>query len=300
MFPSRCRGLFNASAASRFTPRFLKREKKQKHPRLPAVVPFLLLICLLAYPFFQQPVVVFAQDRAAITRVREYIPSTGILPEFEVYYPQISFGGNPNQLQTANAMMREYALQRSLLHRQAANSGALDNIPSGPVVIDYQIMRNSGGFFSVVFDEADSPSLSLANLPPHGFTVRLSDQKVCQLADLFLSNTNYTSLLDQEISRMLQRPFEAVSFHSPFFLTDDCIVLLPEEGMNEDVWPGLEPVEVSLSAPAVVRKLAIGLSVGHTRIDAPDHFDKDGKEKPQVSSEDAQMDVQEEESGGID
>lgn len=299
MIPLRCRGLFNASAASRFPLRFnVLRKNMKKRRRLPVAVPFLLLICLAVTSFFEQPVVVFAQDRAVVTRVQEYFPPTESSPEFEVYYPQISFGGNPNQLQTANAMMREYALQRCFLCRQAVSSNSLA-LPPEAKVVDYQIMRNSGGFFSVVFSESPSQNSSLANLPPHGFTIQLSDQKICRLADLFLSNTNYTSLLDQEISRMLQRPFEGLSFDSSFYLTDDSIVLLPVNGVNEENWPGMEPISVPLTAPAVSRKLTIGLSIGHTRTDSFGGFS--GKnEKSEVSPEDIQMDVQEEQSAEID
>ena len=91
MIPLRCRGFFNASAASRFLLHFnCLRKKTKKRRQLPVVVPVLLFFCL-AVPFLQQPVVVFAQDRVAVTRVREYFPPTESLPEFEVYYPQISW-----------------------------------------------------------------------------------------------------------------------------------------------------------------------------------------------------------------
>ena len=298
MSPLRFRRQCCASTASRF-PLCFQGKQNKKRRQLPAAVPLLLLICLLAFPFYRPPVVVYAQDRVAITRVREYIPSAGddgTISEYEVYYPQLSFGRNPNQLQIANAMMREYALQRCLLHRQAARLRGPGENPPENVTIDYRVMRNSGGYFSVAFQETEA--LSLANMPPQGFTIRLADQKVCQLADLFLSNTNYTSLLDQEISRMLQRPFEGISFDTPFYLTDDSIVLLPEGEMNGDGWPGLEPVQVSLSAPAVVRKLAVGLTTGHTRAEPFGGLNK--TQESQVPSEDAPGGVQGEESMEID
>lgn len=215
----------------------------------------------------------YAQDRAAVTRVREYFPQTDSLPEAEIYYPQLSFGGNPNELQTANTMMREYAIRMCHTRRQAAQQGR-QSLPADGKLVDYRVVRNSGGFFSVVFTEGSSLAASptgssgevaafSADENPKGFTVRLSDQKVCRLADLFLSHTNYTSLLDQEISRLLQSPFEGVCHDSPFFLTDDSIVLLPDTRAEQ--WPQDGPLSVSLTAPAVSRKLAAGLSVGRTR-----------------------------------
>ena len=259
MVPLRCRGAKHASAASRFSQRPQKALRSQKrHRLLPAAVPLLLLVCLFSAPFFQRPVVVYAQDRAVVTRVREYFPPTDSLPEAEIYYPQLSFGGNPNELQTANTMMREYGRQ---------------SLPADGKLVDYRVARNSGGFFSVVFTEGCSLAASPTGSPeeaaltagenPRGFTIRLSDQKVCRLADLFLSHTNYTSLLDQEISRLLQSPFEGVRHDSPFFLTDDSIVLLPDSRAEQ--WPQEGSLSVSLTAPAVSRKLAAGLSVGRTR-----------------------------------
>ena len=277
MVPLRCRGAKHASAASRFSRRPQKAPGSQKrHRLLPAAVPLLVcfLVCLLGVPFFPRPVAAaYAQDRAAVTRVREYFPQTDSLPEAEIYYPQLSFGGNPNELQTANTMMREYAIRMCHTRRQAAQQGR-QNLPADGKLVDYRVVRNSGGFFSVVFTEGSSLAPSPTGSPgenaafpaeenPRGFTVRLSDQKVCRLADLFLSHTNYTSLLDQEISRQLQSPFEGVRHDSPFFLTDDSIVLLPDTRVER--WPQEGPLAVSLTAPAVSRKLAAGLSVGRTR-----------------------------------
>ncbi len=278
MFPLRCRRQTDASAASRSPFCASMHKKRKKHRLLPAAVPTLLLICLLAFPFFQRPAVVYAQDRVSVTRVREYFPPAGSIPELEIYYPQLSFGGNPNQLQTANAMIREYAVRRCHLRRKAAKSGNPD-FPPDAVLVDYQVTRNSGGFFSIVFTEHSS----LAGITPQGFgfTIRLSDQKVCQLADLFLSNTNYTSLLDQEISRMLQIPFEGIQHDSPFFLTDDSIVLLPNNllpnSKEEKDWLDQGPISISLSTPAVSRQLTVGLSVGHTRTNA---FGEGGRISP--------------------
>ena len=273
MVPLRCRGAKHASAASRFSQRPQKALRSPKrHRLLPAAVPLLLLVCLFSAPFFQRPVVVYAQDRAVVTRVREYFPPTDSLPEAEIYYPQLSFGGNPNELQTANTMMREYAIRTCHTRRQAAQQGR-QSLPADGKLVDYRVARNSGGFFSVVFTEGCSLAASPTGSPeeaaltagesPRGFTIRLSDQKVCRLADLFLSHTNYTSLLDQEISRLLQSPFEGVRHDSPFFLTDDSIVLLPDSRAEQCPQEG--SLSVSLTAPAVSRKLAAGLSVGRTR-----------------------------------
>lgn len=285
MIPLRCRGQTNASAASR-PPLNSAMEGKRGNKRfqLPAVL-MLLILSLLYTPLLCRPVVVYAQDRAAVTRVREYFPPTESLPGMEIYYPQISFGGNPNQLQTANAMMREYAIRKCHMRQQAARLGQSD-IPSDGKLIDYRITRNSGGFFSIAFTEFSS----LAEIPPHGFTVRLSDQKVCRLADLFLSNTNYPSLLDQEISRIFQTPFEGIRHNTSFFLTDDSLVLLPaQDEKDENQWSN-KAFEVPLSAPAVREKLAVGLAVGHTRAEPYGEPTEQPGQSPE-EPEDVQQDV---------
>lgn len=240
----------------------MARIPKQHQLFLPSVVPLLLIFCLASIPFFWRPAPVSAQDRAVVTRVREYFPADELLPDTEIYYPQLSFGGNPNQLQTANAMMREYAIRQYHLYRQAAKSGTLPAAQDwtgapAAVLADYQVQRNSGGYFSVQFENLTA---SLANHGSDCFTVRLSDQKVCRLADLFLSSADYCSLLDQEISRQLQRSFKQVRFDTDFYLSDrELVLLLPREGTAER-----EIFKISLSQPAVARKLAPWLTIGHT------------------------------------
>ena len=256
----------------------MARSPKRHRCLLPVAVPLLLAFCFACIPFFQRPTVVSAQDRAVVTRIREYFPQDDLTPDIEFYYPQISFGGNPNQLQTANAMMREYAIRQYHLYRQTAKAGRLAASfgSQTPVVLtDYEIRRNSGGYFSVQFRSINA---SLAN--SGCFTVRLADQKVCRLADLFLSDTDYCSLLNQEISRQLQKSFEDVRYDTAFCLTDESILLLfPQEEQKET-----ETFEVSLSQPAVARKLAPWLGPGHT-----------GTAPPAVSSPETS---QEQESSG--
>ncbi len=97
---------------------------------------------------------------------------------------------------------------------------------------------------------------------------------------------------------MLQRPFEGLSFDSSFYLTDDSIVLLPGNGVNRETWPGMQPISVPLTAPAVSRKLTIGLSTGHTRTD-PFGGISGMNQNSEVPPEDIQMDVQEGETAEI-
>jgi len=189
---------------------------------LPAVIPLLLVFCFVCIPFASRLMPVYAWDHAVVTRIREYYPKDEILPETELYYPQISFGGNPSQLQTANAMMREYAVRQYQLYRKTGKSGTLPAAQEEPVVLaDYQILRNSGGYLSVQFRSINA---SLAS--PGWFTIRLSDRRVCRLADLFTSDTDYCSLLNRELSRRLQEPFDRVRFDTPFCLTEDSLLLL--------------------------------------------------------------------------
>lgn len=236
----------------------MTRSQKQHRHVLPVTVPLLLALCFACIPFLWRPMPVFAEDHAVVTRVREYFPRDELLPDVEIYYPQLSFGKNPNQIQTANAMMREYAIRQYHLYRQTAKEERqpIASKPNAPIILtDYELRRNSSGYLSVQFWNYDA---SLANSVC--FTVRLSDQKVCRLADMFLSDTDYFSLLNQEISRQIQKSFEKVRYDTVFYLTDDSIVLLfPQEGQKEP-----EIFEVSLSQPAVARKLAIGLGPGHT------------------------------------
>ena len=207
----------------------------------PVAVPLLLMLCLFCGLFFSRPAAVSAQEKVVVTRIREFYPEDAILPETEVYYPQITFGGNPSQLQTANAMMREYAIGQYHLYRQQAKSGGLniENAGNLPVnIADYQILRNGGGYFSVRFR---SENASLAK--PGCFTVRLSDRKICRLADLFAPDTDYCALLNRELSRQQQTMMDKVRFDTPFCLTDDALLLvIREEGTSPTTF------EVPLSA----------------------------------------------------
>lgn len=211
-----------------------KRPKQHRSP-LPVAVPLLLVLCLVCIPFFSRSTPVYAQDHAVVTRIREFYPGDEILPDTELYYPQISFGENPSQLQTANAMMREYAIGQYHIYRKTVKNGTLHPAENAqPIVLtDYQILRNSGGYLSVRFRSANA---SLAR--PGWFTIRLQDRKVCRLADLFPSDTDYCLLLNREISRQLQAPFDKVRFDTPFCLTDDALLLL--------FWEEQTPVTIEL------------------------------------------------------
>ena len=107
-----------------------------KHPKQhrtipPVAVPLLLALCLVCAFCFVRPITANARDSAVITRVREYYPKDAVLPDTEVYYPQISFGENPSQLQTANAMMREYAIGQYVLFEFAMHERQYRDYKSG-------------------------------------------------------------------------------------------------------------------------------------------------------------------------
>jgi len=196
---------------------------KQHRNVPPVAVPLLLVLCLVCGLCFVRPIKADARDSAVITRIREFYPEDEILPDTELYYPQISFGENPSQLQTANAMMREYAIGQYQLYRSAVKRGEKTAEAAGsPIVItDYQILRNSGGWLSIQFR---NETASLAK--PGCFTIRLDDRKLCRLADLFPSDTDYCTLLNRELSRQLNVPFDRVRFDTPFCLTEDSLLLV--------------------------------------------------------------------------
>ena len=232
-----------------------KTQKQHRHT-LPGIVPLLLILCLAGIAFSLRPQPVSAQDRAVVTRIREFFPKDSLLEDTELYYPQLSFGGNPNELQTANAMMREYAIRQYRMYRQHAKTApgdpsihAADTRIPATILSDYQIQRNGGGYFSATLY---NPAASLDTQGFCCFTVRLSDQTVCRLADLFLSGTDYCSLLNQQISQQLQQPFEQVRHDTLFYLSEDGIVLLFPDPQSKK----LRQYPVSLSEPTVARTLA--------------------------------------------
>ena len=223
-----------------------------KHPKQhrtipPVAVPLLLALCLVCAFCFVRPITANARDSAVITRVREYYPKDAVLPDTEVYYPQISFGENPSQLQTANAMMREYAIGQYVLYRSAVKDGRITvTDETTPVVLtDYKVLRNSGGYLSI---QLWNENASLA--VPGCFTVRLAERRLLRLADLFTSDTDYCTLLNRALSRQLGTPFDKVRFDTPFCLTEDSLLLVIA---GEDQAPEIFEVPLSDLSPQRLR-----------------------------------------------
>ena len=153
-----------------------------------------------------------------------------------IEYPVVSGLSNKKVQAAINNVFLAHVQQRKKDAQQANGIGP-DPFMNGEkynVSTTYTVKRNKNGILSVVFLDSEYTGGAHGMYDMNAYTIQIATGKVYSLGDLFKKNSNYTSLIRNEIMHQLQvkndrmfntADFKVIPSNQRYYLTDKGIVI---------------------------------------------------------------------------
>ncbi|AMA74004.1 MULTISPECIES: DUF3298 and DUF4163 domain-containing protein [Aneurinibacillus] len=156
--------------------------------------------------------------------------------EGDIEYPYISGLSNAKIQSSINTLFFNHVQQRKK-YAQKVNAKGPDPFMKDHkynVSTTYEVSRNKNGIISVVFTDSEYLGGAHGMYDLIAYNINVNTGKVYNLKDLFKKNTNYVSLLSNEIKKQVKAKdkyqfdlssFKNIKQNQRFYLTDKGIVI---------------------------------------------------------------------------